>query len=456
MNLTSALFFRVLEVKDFDTWNNVRRHYLPTEYHTLFNVIEKHIENFHKLPTIEELKLEVRDGSTVDKIYALKDADIEIEPYLLLEYIKNEYAQKEALSQLDKWVDASMAFETAEEVVRHIQQIGVELESKIELTPPEESMQKINLFESEDDMAKRIVLGFNKDFDSRFQFLPTDYIMIGGKRGSGKSLTCSNIADTIVTSMNKKALFFSIEMLPREVLQRNCAIATGVPYFKIRNKNLDVGEWEKVVKYWSSRYQDGESAYLAYLKHRSFETFHTVVSKQPLVNAYVDIVYDSTLTLGRIQAEVQKRVSAGEEIGIIIIDYINKVKRIAGGNAINHLDWQEQIAVSNAFKTLAQDVQIPVFSPFQIDAQGEARFGKGILDSCDAAFNLTAHKGDINAISFETVKMRAADEEVFTSAMNWTTLKLGPHSIEAPQQSDKKGGFKNQDITVKTTNIYDN
>ena len=120
MNLQSALFYRVLEVKDFDTWNNVRRHYLPTEYHSLFDVIEKHIEKYHKLPTLEELKLEVRDGPTVDKIYALEDAGIEVEPYLLLEYIKNEYAQKEALSQLDKWVDGSMAFETAEEVVRHI------------------------------------------------------------------------------------------------------------------------------------------------------------------------------------------------------------------------------------------------------------------------------------------------------------------------------------------------
>ncbi len=456
MNLTSALIYRVLEEHDFDTWSNVRKHYLPNEYHQLFDVIEKHAENFHKLPTIEELKLEIRDGATLDKVYALEGIETEVEPNFLLEAVKNEYIQRETLSQLDKWVDNSIAFETAEEVVRHIQQIGIELEMKAELTPPEESMQKINLFETEEEAAGRIRLGLNAEFDSMYDFLSTDYIMFGGRRGSGKSIICSNLCRTTVNK-GKKALMFSVEMKPRELLQRDASIATGISHYKIKNRNLDIREWEQLARWWSSRFVDGEVAYEAYLKHREFDRFHKAVSRHPLVSAFVDIVYDSGLTLGRITAEVRKRLTMGEDIGLIAIDYVNKVKRVGGSNhSLDHLDWKEQMNVSNAFKTLAQDTGIPVVSPYQTDKEGDARLAKGILDSCDAAFRLVAHKGDNPCMEFITDKMRgASDEEVFTSIMNWENLQIGPGSTEPPRDVKKGFGKPKQDITVQTRGVYD-
>ena len=462
MNLASALIYQVLESEDFDTWTNVLKHYLPSEYHALFEVINKHTDNFHKLPSLEELKLEVRDQNTLDKVYALESIETEAEAHVLLEYLKNEFAQREALYQMDKWVDSSMAFETAEEVVRHIQQIGVDLEMKIELTPPEETMQKISLFESEEEMASRIRLGLNNDFDERFDFLPTDLILMGGYRGSGKSLVCSNVANRIVYEKQKKVLYFSIEMLPRELLWRDASITTKIPFYKIKSKKLDVDEWDQLAKYWAARYKEGEVAYEAYKKHRSFERFHTAISRHELIDAHLDIVYDSGLTLGRINAEVDKRLMAGEEIGLTVVDYINKVSRVGGGFSVDTLDWKEQILVSNGLKKIAQDTRIPVLSPFQTTEDGSVRLGKGILDAADAAFHLKAHKGDVSGMSFFTDKMRAADDtEVFTSEVDWNTLRIGPNSIEPPEEEQKKSRFGNKkkptsdDITVSTSGVYD-
>ena len=463
MNLASALIYRVLELEDFDTWTNVRKHYLPSEHHTLFDVINKHSEKYHKLPSMDELKLEVRDAPTLDKVYALESIETEAEPYFLLEAIKSEYAQREALFQLDKWVDASMAFESAEEVVRHIQQIGIELESKVELTPAEETMQKISLFDTEEEMAARITLGFNEDFDRRFNFRPTDYIMVGGRRGAGKSITASNIARHVIVEQEKKALYFSIEMESREVLQRDAAIATRIPFHKIRNRNLTVQEWERLALWWSQRYVEGQDSYDSYLEHRDFDKFHKLVSRGPMRMANLDIIYDSSLTLGRINAEVAKRLAMGDEIGLIVVDYVQQVRRISG-SSINKLDWMEQVEVSKGLKTLAQDFKIPVYSPYQIDATGEARFAKGILDSCDAALTLEAHKGDTHAITFTTTKMRAADdEEQFTTAMDWESLFIGPQSVEKPEVEGarKGGGMKgsigrsSSDISVQTSGIYE-
>lgn len=459
MNLESALIYQILELQDFDTWANVRKRYLSNEYHQLFEVIEKHTETFHKLPTIEELKLEIRDGATLDKVYALEGVETSAEPYFLLEAVKSSFAQKEILSRLDKWVDSSIAFESAEEAVRHIQQIGVEMEAEVELTPPEESMQKISLFESEEEMANRITLGFNKDFDNRFQFNPTDYIMVGGLRGAGKSITGSNIANNMVENKKRKALYFSIEMQPREILQRACSIATRVPYYKLKNRDLSIDEWARVAKWWSSRYNEGEVAYQSYLEHRNFNEFHKLIQRHSMAPAFVDVIYDANLTLGRIVAEVSKRIALGEDIGLTVVDYVQKVKRTSGGSShsIQHMDWQEQISVSNGLKVLAQDTGIPVFSPFQIDKEGEARFGRGILDSCDAAFNLKAHKGSNPCMSFETVKMRGADDtETFTSEMDWSTLYIGPNSVEPPEAEKKTfSGKPKQDIAVQTKGVYD-
>ena len=54
MNLASALFKRILEEEDFDTWSSLRRHYLPSEYHVVYDIVDKQIDSYHKLPTIEE------------------------------------------------------------------------------------------------------------------------------------------------------------------------------------------------------------------------------------------------------------------------------------------------------------------------------------------------------------------------------------------------------------------
>lgn len=120
-------------------------------------------------------------------------------------------------------------------------------------------------------------------------------------------------------------------------------------------------------------------------------------------------------------------------------------------------DWIEQIEVSKALKVIAQEYGIPVFSPYQTDATGEARFAKGILDSADAAMVLEAHE---NCITFTVTKMRHADDEVvFTSAMDWSTLTIGPASAEPPEKEEKaeKGSKGRIGKGKKTVNeeVYD-
>lgn len=438
MDLASALIKKVLECNDFDTWTNVRKHYLPVEYHKLYEVITKHSDNYHKLPTFEDLRFDTRDAVTLEKVYALENSEpVDTEPFLLLDYVKNEYAQKEALFHFDRYIDHSLAFESAEETIKSIQQIAVDLETKVDIKDPAENMQKINLFETEEDLGNRITLGLNREFDANYQVTTTDYIMVGGPKGAGKSITCNNVARHIIETKKKVALYFSIEMESIEVLQRDASIATNIPFNKIRNKNLSVSEWEKIVEYWGSRFKNSEIHVQGYKEHRSFDLFHTAISKEELADAYLDIVYDPNLTLTKINNEVQKRLNQGIEIGIIIVDYINQVHLREGGNAKQY-EWTEQIQISTGLRRLAQELRIPVFSPYQIDATGQARFAKGILDAPTVVIKLSKVPQSWGVMPFEIEKMRHAPDELgFISVMDWNCLKIGPDNGELPEPEEE-------------------
>ena len=67
--------------QDFETWSMTHMHYFSTEYHTLYKIIDHHCEEFHKMPTIEELKFEVRDRVTKEKLHAIESVEIDAEPH---------------------------------------------------------------------------------------------------------------------------------------------------------------------------------------------------------------------------------------------------------------------------------------------------------------------------------------------------------------------------------------
>jgi replicative DNA helicase len=411
-----------------DTWANCQKHYLPAEYSSIWSSLNKYVEDHSILPSFDDLRLSVRDSSLRDRFSALeKVEDVEIDGKTLLEYLKNEYTQIEIMNQLERYLSDSIAMESAQENIESLQHIVLDLEEKVELKDVSTNMRKMELFEPAEDLERAVPLGLNHAFDQHLQFAPSDLVLFGGKRGAGKSVTCANIATSIYESGNS-VIYFTIEMSARAIMQRCCSISTGVPAAALRNRNLSVGEWEQVARWWSQRFEDGERTLHKYLTHRDFDKYHAELTSKPLRETQLDIVYSPSLTLANIRTELDKKVTKLQP-RVIVVDYINQVKRSSfANNRMGQYDWTEQIEVSKALKTYAQDYGVVMVSPYQIDASGEARFAKGILDAADAAFTLDAHAKEDNIISFNCVKMRNADETNFTSTMDWASLRIGPET----------------------------
>ena len=436
LNIASALLKQVIATQDFETWSYLRREYLPTEFHVLHKLIEKHCENFHSLPTFDNLKLGIRDRQTQEKVFAVESVDVDVDADILLEYLKNEYTQKEILNSLENYIDNSVLFADADESVGQLHQIVLDIEDKVDLQEPAENMQRIPLFEPEAEISKYLGLGLNSDYDHEIKFSPRDLVLVGGRRGAGKSLTCANIANNVYNS-GRSSIYFTIEMDSRSVFQRICSIATGVPFARLRTKNLSITEWEKVAIWWAARYQGSEGRLKEYRDHRNFDTLSDDLKNncELLPTQQMDVVYDPSLTLARIRAELDKKVKK-LNVGVIIVDYLNQVKRSNMPSRGGQYDWTEQIEVSKALKAMAQEYECTVFSPYQTDATGEARFAKGILDSADAAYALEAWDQEDNCMTFNCVKMRAASMRSFSSEVNWETLKIGPESQLTPKERE--------------------
>ena len=147
MTLESALLKQIISNSEFGTWNSLKEHYLPEgEYRKIWKIVDKHVHKYHALPTFEDLKLEIRSRELQEKVFAIEAIDIDVDAWILLEYLKNEYAQSEILDELDKFIESTIAISRAEENVEALQQIVLGIGERVDLKPPEENMQTINLW----------------------------------------------------------------------------------------------------------------------------------------------------------------------------------------------------------------------------------------------------------------------------------------------------------------------
>ena len=439
MNIASALLKQIIVQKDLDTWANLKEHYLPGDFQSVFKILDKHIDQYQDLPQFEDLRYEVRDRKLQEKIFAIESVEVEVDAWLLLDYLKNEYAQVEILDQLDKYIDNTVAMATAEENIEQLQEIVLKVSESVDVKPPAESMEKISLFEDDKELSKYLPLGLNSEYDSEIQFSPKDLVLVGGRRGSGKSVTCCNLAANVYEG-GRSAIYFTIEMDSRSILQRICSVATKVPLKRLRSKMLSGPEWSLVAGWWAGRFDGGHELLPEFIKSadkaNDFEAFHTQLTKLQLhKDRQIDVIYDPALTLSKIQSELDKKVNQ-LDIGVVIVDYLNQVKRHNAPSRSGQYDWTEQIEVSKKMKLYAQEYETLFFAPYQTDASGEARFAKGILDAADAAYSLETWEQEDNCMTFNCTKMRSNVMKSFSSVIDWETLKIGPQSQINPKDKE--------------------
>ncbi len=437
MDVSAVVLNKLLTEQSLDIWAKLKLVFLDPAYSSLYSVINKHYERYNRLPKFDDLELTIREGPAAKTLATLKLTEVpDVSAEVALDALIDQYTQNETVKLLDKFVDKLPLYDS-NEIKENLSNIALTIEEKTHTSEKVYTMSDILLFRNPEALEKeRVYLGLNNTFDAVLGGVARqELVLIGGKRGSGKSITSSNIFINQYEAGNS-CLYFSIEMAAMEVMERNLAILAGVNHQNLKQNKLTDEEVLKVVKARAAMFQEADETVTDFLRHRDrFKFEETLVRNYRLKSDnQMIIVDDRELTVGAIDLHVGKmKAKFGDKLAVVVVDYVNQIVM----EGTDQYDWKPQIEISKKLKNLARKYEIVLVSPYQIDASGEARFAKGILDAADIALVMEAHDKEKQAISFETTKIRGGKEMRFTCPIDWDTLRISPQSIDTPETTEK-------------------
>jgi replicative DNA helicase len=451
VDVSAVVLNKLLVEQSLDIWAKLKLVFLDPAYSSLYSVINKHYEKYNKLPSFDDLELTLREGPAAKTLATLKLTELpDVSAEVALDALVDQYTQNETVKLLDKFVDKLPLYDSSE-IKENLANIALTIEEKTHTSEKVVTMSDILLFQHPEELEKeRVYLGLNNTFDAVLGGVARqELILIGGKRGSGKSITSSNIFVNQYEAGNT-SLYFSIEMTAMETMQRNLAILANVNLQNLKQNKLTDEELLRVVKSRASMFQEADETVLDFMRHRDrFKFEESLVRNHSLkLDNQMIIVDDRDLTIGSIDLHIGKtKAKFGDKLTVVVVDYVNQIVV----ESQSQYDWQPQIEISKKLKNLARKYEVVIVSPYQIDASGEARFAKGILDAADIALVMEAHDKEQQAITFDTTKIRGGKEMQFTCPIDWDTLRISPQSIDKPQSQEKVKRASKKSVDVKTT-----
>lgn len=438
VDISGLVLFKLLKEPEnaLEFWAKLKISYFNAEYISIYSSIARYYNKYNSLPSFYDLEITLRDQLIKNNLKALANLDCpeDISLDILVSALTNEFTQSETLKKLELFVD-NITLLDSEEIKQELSNILVHLEEKTHNSEKICLMSDILVIEDTEYANSHIPLGISNKFDAEIRANTSELIMLGGKRGSGKSVVATNIFCNQYKQGNV-GLYFSIEMPQREVFNRSLSILSGVSYSNIRNGKLHIEDFDKLAKVRADMFEDSKDIYLEYTKTRDFLTFeHTLIRDCKLKKDNQLIIIDNQrLTLTDIDLNIQKfKAQFGDKLNTVIVDYVNQIE------IEDIYSWKQQITLSKQLKNFARKYDIAMITPYQIDNEGEARFARGLLDAADIAVLL---KPEQDYITFESTKTRNTDKFKLNSRIAWNTLKIYPEEYILPEKEDQQEEIK--------------
>ena len=439
MDCSAIVLNKLLAERNLDLWAKLKLVFLDPAFSSLYSAISRYYDTYSAIPSFSELELTLREGPALRSLATIKLADNEeVAAEVALDALIDQYTQNEALKLLDKFLDKLPVYDTAE-VKEQLSSIVLTLDEKTLTTENVYDMSSIMLFQTDAALARdRIPLAFNNTFDAMLAGVARqELILVGGQRGSGKSIVCSNILVNQY-EMGNTSVYFTIEMIARETLERNMSIAANVDHQRLKKGTLTDEELLSLVRTRAAMFEGSEGLVKEFITTRDKFKFESQLVRDCKLKKdnQMIIVDDRALTLTSLDLHLGKIKSRfGDKFTVAVVDYLNQIVTEGG---TSQFDWQPQIVISKKLKELARKYDIVIFSPYQIDAAGEARFAKGILDAADIALLMKAYEKEKGAIGFGTTKIRGASELSFVSPIDWSSLRISPQEMELPSEESSE------------------
>jgi replicative DNA helicase len=436
-----------------DAYEQVRVDFFSGMYHDVFRAVIKYYNENGAVPTLQSLAVKFsRNQKIQTAVSALSQVDSSgIDLDLAIEALRDEYAQQETLKLIQANLLARISMLSSIEIVDILAAIPLEIENKLQHTGLILTQKDIPVFQNQELLDyNAISTGISNKFDNELGGLGRQEVMLlGGRRGGGKSVMCANIV-AHQYKQGKVAPYYTIEMTGRETLLRILSILADVCALEVKRGTLSGEPLLRFARTRAEMFVGGLELYHQFIESRGaepilfsdFSVLDTKLVKLPMSHPLI-IVDDPGLKLSTIDVSLSKlRGLYGELVTFAIVDYLNEVK-LEGRT--DPYDWVYQKEVATGLKNLARKHDCGIVAPFQVDDTGEARFSKAILDPIDIAFVLTGNKAKKNII-MQSTKLRSLPDTVLKIGMDWDTLATNPVDLEI-----EDADFDNPKDTKKRT-----
>ena len=190
-----------------------------------------------------------------------------------------------------------------------------------------------------------VTSGFT-DIDSiTHGFQKGDLIILAARPSMGKTALALNFLVNAALKQNIRTAMFSVEMPAEQLMQRMISAQAGINGDKLRGLDLSDKDWTKID-----------------------------VATNQLAKAKIHVDDTSAIKLGDLIVKARKLKSMHDDLGLIVVDYLQIVK--ASEQSRREGSQREVEEISQGLKTLARELEVPVIALSQLSRDSEKRDNK--------------------------------------------------------------------------------
>jgi KaiC/GvpD/RAD55 family RecA-like ATPase len=435
MNIEAATLKLLVENEDreeaLEVFGALSRDYFTQTFYGVYKLIMDYYNSKGTIPTFPELETyRQRDAKTIRALNMLKLVDTKgISLSLAAEELANQAAQNLCLEEINSILD-NITLMSKEEILDKVAMIPLTLEDSFTQSNLVYDIKDVSVFKTKSEAEKeRMYCGICDEWDFEAGgYYKQEFILLGGRRGSGKSIFCANLVKKQHDQGNV-SIYATIEMTYEETFHRILAILASVPFANIRKQCMTEEEKIRIIKAIASLYDGGDVIVEKYLSAPDidFRKLESELKAKCKVKeeGRIIILDDRQLSLTSLDVQIAKyKAKYGDKLSLVVLDYINQ---LVMGDGKDMYDWKIQTEMGKQLKNQARKHNICLVSPYQIDESGKARFAQGILDAADLAQLIVIDDKESGALSLQTTKSRSAkDDGTYPINMDWETLTIDP------------------------------
>ena len=439
IDIQKAAIRRLLDTQSTELYTKLVSKFFSDTNLVLFKRIQQFYNDNIRVPTKQEFyelqRIESIKNYLETQIYSDKAKADELSDDFLAYQLQDWFIREEIITWMNTFIE-QLEYLEGTEFIDKLQEQVLKLQAYLPEGTELFDAANIEMF-SDQENFNIYSSGLSNHYDAiNGGFALQELVMFGGRRGSGKSIIVLNALLHQFLNNNLSGAFFSIEMRKIEVYYRMMSILSGVPFMNFMKNELTPKQKliiaDTKLKTFYEECDESKKLYDRLNETGDFKWFQNQLNNGavPYKNKRLFILDTPNLSLGNIDHYLNMLTSK-YNVKVSVADYLNIIK------IEDRMDWKSQISLADSLKGFSRRYDQIMMTPYQIDASGEARFAKGVLDSADRSFRFNpADQGeDPNILEFEITKIRNGKPMKFEVPMDWDCVRIRPDKAKEINQN---------------------